>query len=233
MGGQAFWEHSLAAFLIELKVEKGLAKKTLEAYQTDLVDFFRFASKQKCLELATINRPFLLRYLLSLSDRHLTHATLARRVVSLRQFFQFCLNKKILSQNPTELLEAPGRSLKLPHFLNRRDLEALFAEADLKTPLGLRDRTMLEFLYAAGLRVSELVALKPGQVEPSHGYVRTTGKGSKDRVVPLGTTCLQFYQRYLNEARPQLARHGDDGRLFLTRAGHGMTRQEFMKLIGK
>lgn len=233
MGGQVFWEHSLAAFLIELKVEKGLAKKTAEAYRTDLTDFFHFVRRTRCQGLSDIDRSLLLRYLLSLSDRHLAHATLARRVVSLRQFFQFCVKKKWLSQNPAEVLATPNRTLKLPHYLNQRELQALFAQADLNKPLGLRDRTMLEFLYAAGLRVSELVALTPGQVEPRHGYVRTTGKGSKDRVVPLGSTCLSFYQRYLGEARPQLTRRGDDGRLFLTRAGQGMTRQAFWERIKK
>jgi len=214
-------------------VERGLAAKTVQAYHSDLTDFWGFAVRHKVGELAQLEAALTLRYVLSLSKRRLAPASMARKIVALRQFFQYCIKRQWLKKDPSEALESPQQASKLPHFLSRAEMEHLLNQPDLKTATGLRDRTMLEFLYAAGLRVSELVGLRPEQVDLSQGYVRTTGKGSKDRVVPLGSSSLQFMKRYLEEARPHLIRLRDEGPLFLTQRGRGMTRQAFWARIKK
>lgn len=217
----------LDRYLVHLRVEKGLSTNTLQAYNTDLLDFFDFIERNKITELSQVSQEHLLLYALHLSKRQLQHATLARKIVSLRRFFSFAAERGHLKADPAQRVESPRRQLKLPSVLSRSELEVLLKQPDLQTPAGLRDRTMLEFLYAAGLRVSELVSLRPEFVNRQHGYIRTTGKGSKERIVPLGKSALAFHEQYLAEARPHLARHRDSGHLFLSRRGHGLTRQGF------
>ncbi len=226
-------DEALDRFLIYLRIEKGLAANTVSAYSTDLVAWFRFAGTKKKPQLTSWNTPLLLQYVISLSKRQLKATTLARKIVTLRQFFNFCLREKYLTEDPTTSLDTPQKGLKLPNVLSRSDLEKLLQQPDLKTPEGLRDRTMLEFLYATGLRVSELIQLRPEQIHLQQGYLRTTGKGSKDRVVPLGKSCLTFYRRYLEEGRPQLVKARDGGFIFLTRRGGRLTRQAFWTLLKK
>jgi integrase/recombinase XerD len=221
----------LDRYLIHLRVEKGLARNTLQAYNTDLIDFFNFLEKEKKDDLSQVDAELLLKYAIHLSKRRVQNATLARKIVSLRRFFAFAVERNFLKKDPTQLMDSPKRRLKLPSFLSRSELEELLKQADLKKPEGLRDRTMLEFLYAAGLRISELVSLRPEYVNRQHGYIRTTGKGSKDRIVPLGKSAMNFHQQYLDCARPLLAKHHDSGHLFLSRRGHGLSRQGFWKRL--
>lgn len=223
----------LDRYLIHLRVEKGLAGKTLQAYNTDLIDFFRFLEKQKIQELSHVTQESLFKYAIDLSKRQIRHTTIARKIVSLRRFFVFAVEGNYLKEDPAKLIESPGCQLKLPCVLSRHELEELFKQPDLKTPEGLRDRTMLEFLYAAGLRVSELVSLRPEYVNRQHGYIRTTGKGSKDRIIPIGKIALKFHQQYLEEARPHLAKKRDGAHLFLSRRGQGLSRQAFWTRIKK
>ena len=218
-------------YLVYLRVEKGLAANTLQAYSADVNDFFQFAEQKGGLGPEAITEQTLLEYALSLSKRRMRHATLARRIVALRRFFQFAHERAYLKADPAKNLDSPRRQLKLPAFLNRSEMDQLLQEPDLKKPEGLRDRTMLEILYATGLRVSELVGLQPAMVNRDHGYIRTVGKGNKERIVPLGKTALDFHSRYLEEARPLLAKLRDSGHLFLTRRGSGMTRQTFWNMI--
>ncbi len=221
----------LDLFLIHIRVEKGLSANTLQAYSQDLIDFFIFLEKKKLTKLDHVSQENLVDYVLALNKRHMAHASLARKIVSLRQLFGFAKNRGLLKEDPSQLIDSPKKSLRLPHTLSRDELDQVMQQPDEKKPDGLRDRTMLEFVYAAGLRASELVALRPESVNRQHGYIRTIGKGSKERIIPLGKVALAYYQRYLTEGRPLLARQGDTGHLFLSRRGRGMSRQGFWSRI--
>lgn len=221
----------LDRYLVYLRVEKGLASNTLQAYRSDLNEFFKFLKKQKITDLAKLDQELLLTYAIRLSQSTLQHNSLARKIVSLRRFFAFAVDRSFLTKDPSNLIESPKQHMKLPSFLSRKELDALMQQANTDTTEGLRDRTMLEFLYAAGLRVSELISLRPEFINRQHGYLRTTGKGSKDRIVPLGKVAMGFHQRYLQEARPKLSRHRDSGHLFLSRRGRGLSRQAFWKRV--
>ena len=215
----------LDRYLVHLRVEKGLATNTIEAYNADLMDFYDYLARLKITQLHQITQEKLLEYVISLSKRPIQHTTLARKVVSLRRFFAFLVERNQLKEDPAKRMDSPQRQLKLPSVLSRSELEELLKQPDLKRPEGLRDRTMLEFLYASGLRVSELVGLRPEFINNQHGYIRTIGKGAKERIIPMGKSALAYYQHYLETARPKLARKRDSGQLFLSRRGNGMSRQ--------
>lgn len=223
----------LDRYLIYLRVEKGLASNTVQAYSSDLADFSRFLGKRKLHALSEVDQETLLEYAITLSRRQVRHATLARKVVALRQFFQFAALREGLKKDPTRQLEAPRRQIKLPTVLSRDELESLLAQPDLTSAIGMRDRTMLELFYATGLRVSELTSLRPEAVNRQHGHVRTIGKGSKERIVPIGRVGLDFCRRYLEEARPELAQKADSGHLFLSRRGRPLSRQGVWNLLKK
>jgi len=158
-------------------------------------------------------------------------ATQARLASSLKRFYRYALAAGLVSADPTVRLDPPRRPPRFPRSLTEADVEALLATPDVTTPAGLRDRAMLELLYAAGLRVSELVALKSAQVSLDMGVVRVLGKGAKERMVPVGEEAIAWLQRYLREARPRLARGGASDAVFVTPRGGAMTRQAFWHLV--
>jgi integrase/recombinase XerD len=219
--------HALDRLIMFLQVEKGLAPNTLQAYSSDLQDFLGWLSEHKFTQLKHLTNEVLIQYVLHLSGSGMAHTSLARKVVSLRRYCSFLTEEKLIREDPAQLLESPKRPLRLPKYLSRDEITRLFLEPDELKPEGLRDRTMLEFVYAAGLRVSELVQLRPESINRQHGYVRTLGKGSKERIVPLGTEAIEYHRRYLDEARHRFTKNRDSGHLFLTRRGSGMSRQTF------
>jgi integrase/recombinase XerD len=215
----ALSEPLLDAFCDALWLEDGLSKNTIASYRSDLEGFFSFLNGRSPTQA---DEGDVFAYLATRRGRA---SSAARRVSTLKRFYQYCLRERRVAADPTLKLDAPKRAPRFPKTLSEADVESLLAAPDVATPLGLRDRAMLETLYATGLRVSELVGLKIFQVNLDAGVVRVVGKGSKERLVPLGEEAVEWISRYLKRRKP-----GADT-LFLTERGAGMTRQAFWYLI--
>ncbi|RPI27345.1 MAG: site-specific tyrosine recombinase XerD [Acidobacteria bacterium] len=225
-------ERIFQSYLNYLQVERGLSANTLEAYRRDILDFLCFVDEQG-LELKDVRKSELGTYLQNLYSR-LSARSVARKIVSLRSFYRYLLLDKHVSEDPTENLDSPRTWRSLPKYLTAEEVDSLLQQPDLAKPLGLRDRAMLEVLYATGLRVSELIHLRSAEVNLEVGFLRTRGKGNKERLVPVGDSALGYIRRYLAEARAQLLhRQKSSPFLFVTRQGRPMSRQYFWMLIVK
>ena len=218
-------------FCDALWLEDGLAKNTLEAYRRDLAQLAAWLEKQHGKPLAAAGHAELLGFLAWKVRARAKATTTSRQLSSLKRFYRYCLRQGRIKADPTLNIDSPKLPRPLPRSLTEEDVESLLAAPPVEKALGLRDRAMLETLYASGLRVSELVALKLSQVSQDMGVVRVVGKGSKERLVPLGEEALAWIRRYLKEARPGLlgGRAADD--LFVTARGAAMTRQMFWHLL--
>jgi len=222
----------LDEFCDQLWLEDGLAKNTLESYRRDLALFADWlAGRGKALD--AVAEPEVLGYF---AFRHggakrFRASTQARLASSLKRFYQYLVRSNRIAADPTLRLEPPKRVPRFPKTLTEGDVEALLGAPDVDRPLGLRDRAMLELLYATGLRVSELVRLKDGEVSLDMGVVRVFGKGSKERMVPLGEEAAAWLMRYQREARPALLKGRGADAVFVTARGDAMTRQAFWHLI--
>ena len=211
----------LDAFSDALWLEDGLSRNTLESYRRDLSQFAAFL---KGRGLASAQEADLFSFLASRKGRA---SSAARMLSSLRRFYQYCARERRIAADPTLKLEPPKRPRRFPKSLSESDVEALLAAPEVKAPLGMRDRAMLEVLYASGLRVSELVSLKLFETNLDAGVVRILGKGAKERLVPLGEESIDWVRRYLREARPLLLGRKTSDALFVTERGAAMTRQAF------
>jgi len=224
-----FLSRLLPDYLAALLVERGLSPNTVAAYRADLEAFGAWLA-QRGLEPAGCERTDLRRYLSALGSRGLAARSSARALAALRGLYRYLLERGECAADPTVELEGPRLLRALPHFLSAAEVDALLAAPDTATPLGLRDRAMLETLYATGVRVSELVGLLAAQLRLDPGYLRVVGKGSKERIVPLGSQARHWLALYLERARPGLDKRRSD-RLFLSLRGSGMTRQAFWQLL--
>ncbi len=224
-----FFLRLLPDYLAVLLVERGLSSNTVTAYRNDLESFGLWLERQGLIA-ERCERSDLRRYLTELRGGGLAARSAARALAALRGLYRHMLEQGTTRQDPTLELESPKLMKSLPHFLSAEEVDALLGAPEVGEPLGLRDRAMLETLYATGVRVSELVGLKTGQLRLDPGFVRVWGKGSKERIVPVGSEARAWLARYLEEARPGLDRHRSDV-LFLSNRGEGMTRQRFWQLI--
>ena len=218
------------AFCDTLWLEDGLAKASLASYRSDLIHFSNWLHEQKLSSLGRIDELALMRFVAVLSQT-LRASSQARYISTLRRFYRYLLTRGQISIDPTLKIAMPVKPSRLPKMLSETQVESLLAAPLVDTTLGQRDRAMLETLYATGLRVSELVGLKLHEVNYDMGVIRVFGKGSKERLVPLGEEAIDWLRAYLGEARPALlsGRQSDD--LFVTARGSGMTRQAFWQLI--
>lgn len=216
-----------------LTVEKGLSRNTLEAYSRDLQYFRTYLSDQAIISLESIRAPVILGYLIHLRNRGLTSKSRARHLVTLRGFFRFLHQEKLISGDPAALIELPKSGLHLPGVLSHSEIQALLAAPNKGRPVGLRDAAMLELLYAAGLRVSELIHLKVLEINMEAGFVRVFGKGGKERIVPIGRVALKTLNDYLENGRPMLLKEFVSEFLFVARRGRPLSRQGFWKLLKK
>jgi len=221
----------LDLFLSYLAVERGLAKNTLEAYGRDLGRYLEFLAGQGVTGADQITPPQVLRFLGQLKAGGLSPRSRARALAAVRMFHKFLVNEKLASANPTGQVSAPKSLAALPHTLSPADVDRLLASPLGDEPLAMRDRAMLEILYATGLRVSELVALQLGDLQLDVGYLTAFGKRSKQRIVPLGEAATAELRRYLSEARARLDKQRGSQCVFLNRSGEGLTRQGFWKII--
>jgi len=215
-------------YLEHLIVAKGLAEHSITAYSTDITSFLIFLNSHAAtLESVTDDTLFL--YLMHLRSRGLASRSLARHLSALRGFFAFAAGERWLPESPAALIENPKLPRLLPDVLSREDVSKLLAAPDTATPLGYRDRTMLELLYAAGLRVSELIGLTLGDYDAQAGLLRVFGKGSKERLTPIHALAREFLSTYLQTVRG--AFHPREQFIFLNRSGQGLTRQAVWKKI--
>ncbi len=219
----------LDQFLHYLIVEKGLSKNTIEAYGHGLNRFSNHLREKGVRDWTDVTKFEVKAFLLFLKRKGLSTKTVVRNLVAIRTFFKFLAQEGILEVNPTEELESPKVAKTLPKILSLKEVEQLLEQPNLKTPLGIRDRAMLELLYAAGMRVSELVRLPMNQINLEGGYARLYGKGSRERIVPLGREAVKWVNLYLKDVREKLAKGKESQFLFINRSGKGMSRQRFWK----
>ncbi len=223
-------EGVIHAFLSYLRVEKGVSMNTHDAYRRDVEKFQEFTAKRR-LRLEGATRDTIVDFLRSLYDRKLDSRSVARHLVTLRQFFRFALIEGFVTEDPTETVESPRFRMGLPMFLSVEEVDRLLAAPDAGTIIGLRDKAMIEVMYSAGLRVSELCGLRLSDIHFDSGYVRCLGKGNKERLVPIGRQALEIVQRYLRDSRPKLVREDSPELLFLNRHGGSCTRHSFWKTV--
>ena len=219
----------LDQFLHYLIVEKGLSKNTIEAYSHGLSRFLNHLREKGVQEVQEINKFHVRGFLLALRKKNLSAKTTVRNLVAIRTFFRFLVQEGILEANPVENLESPKVAKTLPQILTLREIEQILEQPNLQTPLGKRDRAMLEMIYATGMRVSELTQLPIHQVNLEGGYVLLYGKGSKERIVPLGSEAMKWVTLYLKESRGILTKGKESPFLFINRSGKAMSRQRLWK----
>lgn len=219
-------------FLDTLWSEKGLSKNTLAAYEGDIRTFGDWLLNQSGLGLMQAQQNHIQQYLAWRVKNKIKAATTARLLSSLRYFYRYQIREERLQSSPVELIDLPKISRHLPTTLTEEDVEALLQAPDVTTAIGLRDRAMLELLYATGVRVSELISLKLSHCSIHNGVIRVLGKGSKERLIPLGEEALDWMDQYLDEARGQLMQgKGVSEHVFVTLRGKGMSRQAFWYLL--
>lgn len=223
----------LALFQEYLTVELGLAKNTQLAYMRDLRLLMKSLQLKADEELLQVSRQQLIAYLVRLKQEGRAASTVARKLASIKAFYRFLTAERYIRRNPAEVLEAASRGLHLPKVLSVQEVERLLDEPNLGTLDGYRDKTMLELLYATGMRVSELVNVPLKNVDMKMQYVIVMGKGSKERMLPLGRTALRYLEHYLSVVRPQLLHGKPDAaaELFVTGWGGPMTRERFYEII--
>jgi integrase/recombinase XerD len=223
---------AIDSFLSWARVERGLADNSIDAYGRDLSSFAQFLAKHNVEEIEDVRATHALQHLIEMSKGRLGVRSQARHLVAIRQLFKFLLKERVLKEDPVADIELPRPTRALPTFLDVDEVERLLAAPDTSHARGLRDRAMLEVLYATGLRVSELVGLPYEGLDLERGFVMVRGKGNKERVVPLGQMASASLKEYLQRARPEfLGAEQTHEALFLRAGGEPMTRQGFWKLL--
>ena len=219
-------------FLEYLTVELGLSANTRQAYERDLRLFCKTLGFKNSDALVNVSREQITGYMTQLKEKGLAAATIARKLAAIKAFYRFMTAEGYMDANPAEVVEAGTKGIKLPRVLSEDEVVRLLNQPDITTAEGFRDRTMLEVLYATGMRVSELINLTLDRVDLNMKYIIAFGKGSKERIVPLGSVAAEFLQRYLEKVRPKLTHTARNTNIvFLAFGGHELTRQRFWQII--
>ena len=238
-------QHLVEAFLDYVTVERGLAVNTRRAYREDLAEFTGFLRRHKIEQAAAIDRPLITAFLLEqrqpgqtvrgqIRVTGLSVRSVARRLAAVRMFFRFLVREKLLVADPTQNIDTPKLARALPHVLDYAEVERLLNVPKLETKLGLRDKALLELMYASGLRVSEVASLTLGELNLEAGFLRVTGKGNKERIVPVGKTAAGYLHRYFDEARPRLERERRArSEVFLSTRGSRLSTKTIWHLVKK
>ena len=215
-----------------LTVELGLSANTRQAYERDLRLFCKTLGFKNSDALVNVSREQITGYMTQLKEKGLAAATIARKLAAIKAFYRFMTAEGYMDANPAEVVEAGTKGIKLPRVLSEDEVVRLLNQPDIKTAEGFRDRTMLEVLYATGMRVSELISLTLERVDLNMKYIIAFGKGSKERIVPLGSVAAEFLQQYIEKVRPKLTHAGRNTNIvFLAFGGHELTRQRFWQII--
>ena len=218
-------------FLSQLIYARGLSDNTREAYRRDIEAFSRYLEERGVTDLDAASRADVAGFLAFEHETGFADATVTRRLVALKVFYAWLCDEGELSADPTEALSRPRQAMRLPDSLTEAQTRALVTAFEGDSPLALRNRAMLELLYACGLRASELVSLGLDDVHLDEAFLRCTGKGDKQRVVPIGGSAVAALRAYLAGARPGFAAHGDDGSVFLSARGRGLTRETLWRVV--
>lgn len=227
-------EDQLKDYVHYLVVERRLAKNTVESYERDLKKYYVYLSKvENITSFNEVGRIQILHFLKFLKEQGNSSKTLARHIASIRSFHQFMYREKVTNTDPSVHIETPQSERALPKVLNITEVEALLEAPKLDKPLGIRDKAMLEMLYATGIRVSELVNLNMADIHLSMGFIRCLGKGNKERIVPLGSVATKALQDYVDNARNQLVKRNKTDAFFVNHHGNRLTRQGFWKNLKK
>jgi len=232
-GGGLTMENLIQEFIDYLGHEKGLADNTLESYGRDLRQYIGFLSGGTTVSLENASQSTIVAYLMSLRKQGKATATIARRLAALKAFYQFLVRENYLASDPTDDLTSPKLERKLPKVLSVGEVERLLSRPDRTNPAGLRDKAMLELLYATGVRVSELVNLDVEDVDLDEGFVRCVGKGRKERVAPMGEIAIAALRAYLDGARGKMVSDPGEKAVFVNHHGRRLTRQGFWKIVKK
>lgn len=215
-----------------LTVELGLSANTRQAYERDLRLFCKTLGFKNSDALVNVSREQITGYMTQLKEKGLAAATIARKLAAIKAFYRFMTAEGYMDANPAEVVEAGTKGIKLPRVLSEDEVVRLLNQPDITTAEGFRDRTMLEVLYATGMRVSELINLTLERVDLNMKYIIAFGKGSKERIVPLGSVAAEFLQQYLEKVRPKLTHEDRNTNIvFLAFGGHELTRQRFWQII--
>ncbi len=223
----------LNRFVEYIFIEKGLAANTLDAYKRDLTKFFSYLEAQHIDDLKAVNKDVLAAYLFYQKKKSISPSTIARQIAALKGFFRFLCLEDLLETDPTIYIETPKLKKKLPYILTVEEVDTLLQEPHGLEPMQLRDKAMLELLYATGMRVSEMINLNMKQVHMELAFVRCIGKGNKERIIPMGSYATKCVKEYLEKGRPHLIRNPQETTLFINHHGKRMTRQGFWKIIKK
>lgn len=225
--------NELEDYLHFLRIERGLASNTLQSYQRDLLHYINFLEKEKNkLSWNDVSRHDILNFLYELKDNGKKSATISRHISSIRSFHQFLIRDQVVKQDASLHVEKPKKDRTLPDVLSQQEVNKLL-EIDNSTPLGLRTKAMFELLYATGLRVTEMITLNTGDLHLMMGFVQCFGKGSKERIVPLGDTAKHALEDYIENGRSQLVKKQATSTLFVNQHGRPLTRQGFWKILKK
>lgn len=226
-------KNELEDFLHFLQVERGLAVNTLTSYRRDLTNYIAYITKElQKISWNDVSRNDILQFLYHLKDNGKSSATISRHISSIRSFHQFLVREQIVKQDASLHVEKPKKDRTLPNILSQEDIDKLL-EINDHTPLGLRTKAMLELLYATGLRVTEMISLKTNDLHLMMGFVQCFGKGSKERIVPLGDTAKKALEDYLEFGRPHLVKGQSTKTLFVNQHGRPLSRQGFWKILKK
>ena len=226
-------KQTLDQFLNHLSVERDLSANTIDSYRRDLNGYLNFLREIKVDSVGAITTEHVTGFIARLSRKGLAANSIARKLSSLRGFHKFLVLESYCDINPTSVLESPRQWRKLPNFLTQDEMKNLLKQPNLSAPLGLRDNAILEFLYATGVRISELIYIKRKNLLSEVELVRVMGKGQKERIVPIGEEAIRSAQRYLREVRPRLAGEHSEDVLFLNRRGRPFSRMGLWKLLRK
>jgi len=226
-------ERWIDSYMNYIAVEKGLSRNTLDSYSGDLVRYASFLGGLGIVEIGETSKMEVMAYLLSLWKQGLSAKTVARSISVLRGFYRWLADEGVLRGNPLENMESPRTTRSLPEVLSLDEVESLLNQPDPSNPIGMRDKAMLELLYATGLRVSELTHLVLNNINLEAGYLIVLGKGDKQRIVPMGQEALHWLRRYLEESRKRLLGNKRNSFAFISQWGKGMSRQGFWKIIKK
>ncbi|WP_349407643.1 site-specific tyrosine recombinase XerD [Pseudalkalibacillus sp. SCS-8] len=221
-------------YLHFLTVERGLADNTLQSYKRDLRQYTTFLHKElNHQEYDTIRRNDIMQYLYHMKDAGKAPSTIARTVAAIRSFHQFLIREKVTDQDPSVHIETPKTEKRLPKILSTSEVDRLMEAPETKTPFGIRDRAMIELLYATGIRVSEMIQLDLSDAHLTMGFIQCHGKGGKERIVPIGRIAGEALKTYIEEARGKLLKRKTSEALFLNHHGNRLSRQGFWKILKK
>lgn len=227
-------KHQIEDFLHYIIVEKGLAENTIESYRRDLTKYTQYLiNVEQLSSLDDVNRIVIMNYLYFLREQGRASTTIARTIASIRSFHQFLLREKETTGDPSVHIETPKQDRRLPKVLSFHEVESLLAAPNGNTPFDYRNKAMLELLYATGMRVSELCSLKLQDIHLSMGFIRCVGKGSKERIIPIGTVSNDALNKYIYFARPSLVKKKNHDFVFVNHHGESLSRQGFWKILKK